>query len=98
MPANNQSKSIGRNRVLVPGAEQVLEKYKYEIANEIGINNYNAIDKGELSSRQNGYIGGYMVRKMIQQAQNQMLQGAFQASQLAQQPSPKQPQGTTELL
>ena len=97
MPANNL-RSSGRNRVLVPEAQQALENYKYEIANELGLSNYATLDKGELTSRQNGYVGGYMVRKMIQQAQNQMLQGAFQASQLAQQPSPKQPQGTTELL
>ncbi len=82
------SKRGGRNRVLVPGAAQVLDTYKYEIANELGIN-YNG-DKGELPSRQNGYVGGYMVRKMIQQVENQMAQGQLQTSQLAQQPAPQQ--------
>lgn len=87
------SKRAGRNRVLVPGAAQVLDNYKYEIANELGIN-YNG-DKGELPSRQNGYVGGYMVRKMIQQVENQMAQGQLQTSQLAQQPAPQQsPPGT----
>ncbi len=85
MPANQRK--TGRNRVLVPGAEQALENYKYEIANELGIN-YTG-DLGELTSRQNGYVGGYMVRKMIQQAENQMSQGAVQPAQLAQQPSPQ---------
>ena len=90
MPSNRRS---GRNRVLVPGAAQVLDTYKYEIANELGIN-YNG-DKGELPSRQNGYVGGYMVRKMIQQVENQMAQGQLQTSQLAQQPAPQQtPPGT----
>ncbi|GEM_PF-380073 len=85
--AANQRKT-GRNRVLVPGAEQALENYKYEIANELGIN-YTG-DLGELTSRQNGYVGGYMVRKMIQQVENQMAQGQLQTAQLAQQPSPQQ--------
>jgi len=85
--AANQRKT-GRNRVMVPGAEQALENYKYEIANELGIN-YTG-DLGELTSRQNGYVGGYMVRKMIQQVENQMAQGQLQTAQLAQQPSPQQ--------
>jgi hypothetical protein len=90
----------GRNRVLVVGAEQALENFKYEIANELGIADYANVDKGELTSRQNGYVGGYMVRKMIQQVENQMAGGQLQTSQLAQQPAPEkvpqstQPQGT----
>ncbi len=68
MPAN--TRKTGRNRAVVPGAEQALEKFKYEIANELGIN-YTG-DLGELTSRQNGYVGGYMVKKMIQQAETQM--------------------------
>jgi hypothetical protein len=74
MPANTYK--TGRNRVLVPGAEQALENFKYEVANELGIN-YNG-DLGELTSRQNGYVGGEMVRKMIQQAESQMSGGAGQ--------------------
>lgn len=92
------ARSAGRNRVLVPGAQQALENFKYEIANEIGLANYAGADKGELTSRQNGYVGGYMVRKMIQQVEDQMAQGAVQTAQLANQPAPKQPQGTTQLL
>ncbi len=84
--ATNQRRA-GRNRLLVPGAEQALQNYKYEIANELGIN-YTG-DLGEVSSRQNGYVGGYMVRKMIQQAEDQMAQNQLQPSQLATQPSPQ---------
>lgn len=61
-----------RNRVLVPEAANALEKMKVEVANEIGISDYEHIDKGELTSRQNGYIGGNMVRKMIQFAEENM--------------------------
>lgn len=61
-----------RNKVLVPEARQALNQMKLEIANELGITNYNGIDKGELSSRVNGYVGGNMVKKLVQQAQSQM--------------------------
>ncbi|HHU75743.1 MAG TPA: alpha/beta-type small acid-soluble spore protein [Firmicutes bacterium] len=86
MPSRGRS---GRKRVLVPEAADVLDAYKLEIANELGID-YSG-DKGELPSRQNGYVGGYMVRKMIQFAETQMAQGQLQTSQLAQQPAPHVP-------
>ena len=38
----------------------VLNQFKTEVANELGINNYEQIDKGQLTSRQNGYVGGNM--------------------------------------
>lgn len=60
------------NRIVVPEARQALEQLKLEIANELGINNYDNIDKGELPSRVNGYVGGYMVRRLVESAQNQM--------------------------
>ena len=44
---------------------------KYEIAGELGINlkqGYN----GDLPSRQAGSIGGYMVKRMIEQQERQM--------------------------
>ena len=43
----------------------------YEIAGELGINlkqGYN----GDLPSRQAGSIGGYMVKRLIEQAERQM--------------------------
>lgn len=61
-----------RNKILVPEARQALEQMKLEIANELGITNYNAIDKGELPSRVNGSVGGYMVKKLVETAQNQI--------------------------
>lgn len=61
-----------RNKILVPAARQALEQMKLEIASELGITNYNAIDKGELPSRVNGSVGGYMVKKLVETAQNQI--------------------------
>ena len=60
------------NRIVVPEARQALNQLKLEIASELGLSNYEAIDKGELTSRQNGYVGGYMVKSMIEYAENNM--------------------------
>lgn len=60
---NQQNNSNKGNRISVPEAKAALNNMKYEIANELGVNlkqGYN----GDLSSREAGYIGGYMVKKM----------------------------------
>ena len=65
--ANNNS-----NKKLVPEAMSALDKFKYEVASEVGVtlkDGYN----GDLSSRDAGRIGGNMVRKMIQQVENNMI-------------------------
>ena len=59
------------NKSVVPEAKEALNKFKYEVANEVGVNlkqGYN----GDLSSKDAGRIVGNMVRKMIQQAENNM--------------------------
>ena len=64
--ANNNS-----NYSVVPEAKEALNRFKYEVANEVGVNlkqGYN----GDLSSRDAGRIGGQMVKKLIQQAESQM--------------------------
>ena len=58
-------------QVVVPEAKEALNNMKFEIARELGVNlkqGYN----GDLSSRENGSIGGYMVKRLIEQAENQM--------------------------
>ena len=60
------------NRIVVPEARQALDQMKVEVASELGIANYNSIDKGNLPSRQNGYVGGYMVKRLVEDAQRQM--------------------------
>ncbi len=55
----------------VPEAKEAMNKFKMEVANEVGVNlkqGYN----GDLTSRQAGTIGGNMVKKMIQQAESSM--------------------------
>ena len=45
---------------------------KLEIANELGMSNYQQMDKGNLTARQNGYVGGYMTKKLVEMAEQQM--------------------------
>ena len=63
--------SNNSNKKLVPEAMDALEKFKYEVASEVGVtlkDGYN----GDISSRDAGRIGGNMVKKMIQQVENNM--------------------------
>lgn len=60
------------NRIVVPAARQALNQMKLEIANELGVANYDNIDKGNLPSRTNGYVGGYMVKRLVESAQHQL--------------------------
>lgn len=61
-----------RNRVEVPEAKEAMNRFKMEVASELGVplkEGYN----GDLTSRQNGSVGGYMVKKMIQEQERQMM-------------------------
>ena len=65
--ANNNN-----NQKVVPQAKQALNQMKLEIANELGMNNYQQMDKGNLTARENGYVGGYMTKKLVEIAEQQM--------------------------
>ncbi|MBQ8733548.1 MAG: alpha/beta-type small acid-soluble spore protein [Anaerotignum sp.] len=67
----NNNSSVNSNRINVPEARAAMEQFKFEVANEIGVplkRGYN----GDLTSAQNGYVGGYMVKKMIEQQEKMM--------------------------
>ena len=69
MSANNSSS--GSNRLAVPETKEAMKRFKEEVASEIGVplkDGYN----GDLTSRQNGSVGGYMVKKMIEAQEKQM--------------------------
>ena len=54
-----------------PNAKAALEKMKYEVASEVGVNlkqGYN----GDLTSKQANSIGGTMIRKLIEKAESNM--------------------------
>ena len=63
--------SSNSNRTLVPEAKESLNKFKYEVASEVGVNLKNGYN-GDISSRDAGRIGGNMVKKLIQKAESQM--------------------------
>ena len=63
--------SNSSNKAVVAEAQGSLDKFQFEGANEMGVplkNGYN----GDLTSRQNGSVGGYMVKKMIEAQERQM--------------------------
>lgn len=60
-----------RNKVEVPEAKEAMERFKFETANELGVpltKGYN----GNLTSYQNGSVGGMMVKKMIKAQEEKM--------------------------
>lgn len=74
MSNNNNS---GSNRVEVPQAREALDRFKMEVASELGVplkQGYN----GDLTSAQNGSVGGEMVRQMIKSYEQNMSGGQQQ--------------------
>ena len=64
MEVTNLSSQSRSNRVEVPEAKAAMDKFKTEVASELGVNlkeGYN----GDLTSREAGSIGGEMVRRMV---------------------------------
>ena len=62
------------NTVNVPEAKGAMNKFKMEVASELGVNlkeGYN----GDLTSAEAGSVGGNMVKKMIKRQEEQMSQG-----------------------
>ncbi|MFX0571059.1 alpha/beta-type small acid-soluble spore protein [Bacillus pumilus] len=56
-----------RNQLLVPGVEQALDQFKYEIAQEFGVTL-----GSDTVARANGSVGGEITKRLVQQAQSQM--------------------------
>ncbi len=65
------SNTKSSNNLVVPSAREAMNKFKMEAANEVGVNlkqGYN----GDLTSREAGSVGGQMVKKMIEQYENNL--------------------------
>lgn len=63
--------SNNTNKTNAPEAKEAMDRFKMEVASELGVplsNGYN----GNLTSAQNGSVGGYMVKKMIENQERQM--------------------------
>ena len=64
--------SRSSNRAEVPEAKEALDRFKMEVAQELGVplsNGYN----GNLTSAQNGYVGGYMVKDICPERNREYL-------------------------
>jgi len=59
-----------RNTLVNPLAAQAMEKFKYEVANELGIEIPQSGYYGNMTTRDTGAIGGHMVRKMVEAYEN----------------------------
>ena len=71
------SNNTSSNKAAVPEAKGALNRFKFEVANELGVpltDGYN----GNLTSKQNGSVGGYMVKKMIEAQERSMSAGQWQ--------------------
>jgi len=59
------------NTPAAPEAKQNLDQFKYEVANEMGLQL-----GGERTSRENGSVGGQMTKRMIKFAEEQLKGGS----------------------
>ncbi|MBQ9119905.1 MAG: alpha/beta-type small acid-soluble spore protein [Lachnospiraceae bacterium] len=65
------SSRSGSGRMEVPQAREAMDRFKMEVASELGVplkEGYN----GDLTSAQNGSVGGEMVRRMIKRQEEEM--------------------------
>lgn len=61
------------NQIKVPEARAAMDRFKFETAAELGLQNYQGY-LGDVPSRLNGAVGGHMVKKMIQQYEQSLAQ------------------------
>ncbi|HBW36784.1 alpha/beta-type small acid-soluble spore protein [Desulfosporosinus sp. BICA1-9] len=59
------------NTPAAQGAAQQLDRFKYEVANEMGLQL-----GGDRTSRENGSVGGQMTKRMIQFAEEHLKGGS----------------------
>ncbi|GAB6926617.1 alpha/beta-type small acid-soluble spore protein [Paenibacillus sp. JCM 10914] len=67
MAQNNSS-----NNLVVPRANAALEQLKYEVAQELGISIPQDGYQGNMTSYENGSIGGYITKRLVTLAEQQL--------------------------
>ena len=55
------------NKLVVPGAKQAIERMKYEIASEFGVNL-----GPDATSRANGSVGGEITKRLVQMGEQHL--------------------------
>lgn len=63
------------NKMSVPGAKQAIERMKYEIANEFGVNL-----GPDTTSRANGSVGGEITKRLVKLGENQLSGSSYNQS------------------
>ncbi|WP_270172585.1 alpha/beta-type small acid-soluble spore protein [Paenibacillus sp. SYP-B4298] len=63
------------NQLVVPQARAALEQMKYEVAQELGIQIPQDGYYGNMATRDAGSLGGYITRRLVQIAQEQLSAG-----------------------
>jgi len=71
-----QGQRSSSNALVVPQSRNALEQLKYEVASELGIQIPQDGYYGYMATRDTGAIGGHMVRRLVQIAEQQ-LTGSF---------------------
>ena len=61
------------NKFVVPGAKQAIDRMKYEIASELGVNL-----GPDATSRANGSVGGEITKRLVRLGQNQISGSNYQ--------------------
>ena len=67
------SNNSNNNKMVVPGAKQAIERMKYEIANEFGVNL-----GPDATSRANGSVGGEITKRLVKLGENQLSGSNYQ--------------------
>ena len=62
-----------RNKLVTPGSKEAIDRMKYEIANEFGVNL-----GPDTTSRANGSVGGEITKRLVQLGQNQLSGSNYQ--------------------
>jgi len=62
----------GNNTLLVPQANAALDQLKYEAAQELGIAIPQDGYQGNMTTKDNGSIGGNITRRLVQLAEQQL--------------------------
>lgn len=69
MSNNSSGSNSNGNRMEVPKAKKAMDKFKMEVANELGVD---LKQGGDLTTKESGSVGGEMVRRMIKKQEEQM--------------------------
>ena len=56
-----------RNKLVTPGSKEAIDRMKYEIANEFGVQL-----GADATARANGLVGGEITRRLVQMGQSQI--------------------------